>query len=74
MKSFEEYLRDDVWEPEGVLDDDMPDAFESWLEGIDVNEIMEYAEDYGLEIWKKAYITGEQDAYNEVNRLASNPN
>ena len=47
MKTFEKYLEEDVWEPEGVLDDDMPDAFEAWLEGLDTQEVMDYAEQYG---------------------------
>lgn len=47
MKTFEKYLEEDVWEPEGVLDDDMPDAFEAWLEGLDIQEVIDYAEQYG---------------------------
>lgn len=46
-KTFEEYLRDDVWEPDGVLDDDMPDAFDTWCAKLDVQEIMDYAEEWG---------------------------
>ena len=47
MKTFEKFLEEDVWEPEGVLDDDMPDAFESWLVGQDIDEIINWADMYG---------------------------
>jgi hypothetical protein len=52
MKTFEKYLEEDCWEPEGVLDDDMPDAFEAWLEGLDTQEVMDYAEEWGKELQK----------------------
>lgn len=48
QQSFESYLIDIHNEifPE-ILDDDQPDHFESWLESLDVAEVMEYAEEYG---------------------------
>lgn len=49
-QSFEEYLRDNAWEPEGVLDDDMPDAFDTWLSELDVSELIKYGEEYGKHI------------------------
>jgi hypothetical protein len=47
MKTFEKYLEEEVWEPEGVLDDDMPDAFEAWICDLDVAEVMDYVEEWG---------------------------
>jgi hypothetical protein len=73
-QTFEQYLMNDVWEPEGVLDDDIQDAFEAWLEGVDVAQVMEYAEDYGNKLYRQAYIEGGIDMVNETNSLASNPN
>jgi len=48
MKTFEEYLRDNVWEPEGILDDYMPDAFDNWCAELDVQEVMDYADDTNI--------------------------
>lgn len=53
MKTFEKYLEEDVWEPEGVLDDDMPEAFDAWLEQLDVQEVMDYAQEWGDEFRKE---------------------
>ncbi len=53
MKTFEKYLEEDIWEAEGVLDDDMPDAFESWLEELDTQEVIDYADQYGQNIIKQ---------------------
>lgn len=47
IQTFEKWLEEEQWEPEGVLDDDMPDAFEAWLEGLDTQEVMDYAEEWG---------------------------
>lgn len=43
---FESYLQSKFAEEEpAVLDDDMPDAFDHWLSGLDVAEVMEYAQE-----------------------------
>ena len=47
INSFEDYLRDYCWEPEGVLDDDMPDAFDAWLAEISQEFLIDLATDYG---------------------------
>lgn len=70
QQSFEKYLEENVWEPEGVLDDDMPDAFEDWLTGLDVAEVMEHAENWGA----KEYEKGCYNTANEANSLANKPN
>lgn len=57
MKTFEQYLMNDVWEPEGVLDDDMPDAFDAWCAELDVQEVMDLAEIHG----EKMYMQGKED-------------
>lgn len=64
MKTFEEYLRDNVWEAEGILDDDMPDAFEGWLGALDTQEVMDLADDYGRSMWFK----GSRNAIIELNK------
>jgi len=51
MKSFEEYLEDVCFElyPE-MLDDDMPDFFDIWLEKQDVESLLVYSEGWGRHI------------------------
>jgi hypothetical protein len=45
MKTFEKYI-ESRWEPEGVLDDDMPDAFDSMLGELDGQEYIDFADEY----------------------------
>lgn len=59
-QTFEQYLERDVWEAEGVLDDDMEDAFNNWLSELDVQEVADFAEDYG----KKCYLEGIESGNN----------
>ena len=51
MKSFEQYLADQCFElhPE-ILDDDMQDFFEGWLEKQDVESLLVYSEGWGRHI------------------------
>jgi hypothetical protein len=51
MKSFEQYLEERCFElyPE-ILDDDMPDFFEGWLEKQDVESLLVYSEGWGRHI------------------------
>lgn len=52
MKTFEEFLEDKfVKIAEGMLDDDLPDAFDNWLGTLDGDEYMEYAQQYGEKCW-----------------------
>ncbi len=44
---FENYLQEQFMKDEPqVLDDDIPDAFDAWLETKDVNDIIEYSGKY----------------------------
>ena len=44
---FEEYLQEQFMDLEPqVLDDDLPDAFDSWLEQLDNQEIIDYGQKY----------------------------
>jgi hypothetical protein len=47
---FEEYLRKICFEqnPE-ILDDNMPEFFESWLSCFDYEDLKKFAEDYKIE-------------------------
>ena len=58
MKSFAQYLEDRCFElhPE-LLDDDMPDFFEDWLEKQDVESLLVYSEGWARHI--KYYILRE---------------
>ncbi len=51
MKTFEQYLEDVCFEENPtVLDDDMSDFFEGWLERQDVASMMIYGDGYGRHI------------------------
>jgi hypothetical protein len=71
-QTFESYLEQVA--PSEVHTNNSPEGFERWVENLDVAEVMAFAEDYGVEIYKQAYIKGGSDTLNEVNSLASNPN
>lgn len=67
MQTFEEFLQE-VWTPVGVLDDDMPDAFDNWLSNLDGEEYIRYADKYGKDCYedaqsnlRKAMIDAESD-------------
>lgn len=47
MKTFEDYLKNIHAQEYHGVDDDMPDAYDAWVGGLDVGEVMEYAEDWG---------------------------
>lgn len=51
--NFEDFLRSDCCEYEGILDDDMPDAFDAWISDIDTQEVMDYADKYAENILKQ---------------------
>jgi hypothetical protein len=46
LTTFEEFLEEYFSENDGrmFLDDDLPDAYESWLENLESGELMELAE------------------------------
>jgi len=46
---FEEYLKDKHAEGYNGTDDDMPEAFDSWLSELDGEEYISYAEDWKFE-------------------------
>ena len=56
METFEKWLEEYKWEPEGVLDDDMPDAFEAWICELEVAEVMDFAEEWG----EKRFLDGKE--------------
>ena len=48
FKDFEDYLMTVFAEGDGatVLDDDLPDSFDWWLQGLDCNDFIRYADIY----------------------------
>lgn len=68
LQTFEDFLGERC--PSELQTNNSPEGFERWLEGQDVNDIMEYADDYG----GKCYKAGKVDAYNEANELAKTIN
>lgn len=57
QRTFEDFLGD--WHAENYhgTDDDMPDAFDTWLGELDGEDYIKYAELYGQE----QYIAGKQE-------------
>lgn len=47
MKTFEEYLQEVHAADYHGTDDDMPGAFDYWLSELQIDEIIQYAEDWG---------------------------
>lgn len=47
MKTFEQYLQEQHAKDYTGTDDDMPDAFNNWLDTLDQFEIIAYAEEWG---------------------------
>lgn len=47
--SFKNYLEREFAGGEGrmILDDDLSDAFDGWLQNLDVDEFVKYGEQYG---------------------------
>ena len=54
IETFEQFLQDRHIETEpAVLDDDLPDAFNDWLTRLDVDEWLEYGQEYAKSILPK---------------------
>lgn len=45
MQTFEQFLSAKFFEDYHGTDDDSPDAFDNWLSNLDVQEILDYAEE-----------------------------
>lgn len=54
---FEDWLKDN-YEPDGVLDDDLSDSFDNWLGSLDGEEYIEYADEYGKEMFLRGQKVG----------------
>jgi len=53
-QSFEDYLCEMHANQYIGLDDDMPDNYEGWIERLDVQEVIDYAEKWGEKIIKNS--------------------
>ena len=51
--NFEDYLRQIHAKHYKSIDDDMPDAYEAWLASLDTVQLIELADEFGLEITKE---------------------
>lgn len=49
MLTFEQFLQKQ-WPAEGVLDDAMETAFYKWLDELQVDELIDYGDEYGAYI------------------------
>jgi len=50
--NFEGYLQDIYIESEHPLDDMIPDGFADWIDGADIQDIIDYAQKYAEKIYK----------------------
>jgi len=47
MKNFEDYLKEKHYEENPqVLDDDLPDSYDSWLTDLPVDDLIKHADEY----------------------------
>lgn len=53
MYKFEDYLKEVHAKQYHGLDDDMPDDYENWLSELGLEDVIEYANDYGKVCIKK---------------------
>lgn len=51
MKTFEDYLRDIHAENYMGTDDDMPEAFDDWVDTLSAMEVWAHAGNYGREMY-----------------------
>lgn len=47
VKTFEDFLIDKFAEEYTGLDDEMPDAFDNWLQELNCDDWLQYGEEYG---------------------------
>ena len=50
---FIDYLQEQHAKDYTGLDDDMPDAFNDWLENMSTDEVIEHSEEWGKKLIKK---------------------
>lgn len=46
MKTFEEYLKEKHSETYMGTDDSMPEAFDNWVSGLDIDDTIDYADNF----------------------------
>lgn len=63
-QSFEDYLKEIHAGTYNGTDDDMPDAFDNWEP--DVDEVIAYAQDWGLGVFKEGIEKGRYDLICEI--------
>jgi len=52
-KSFDEYLQAKHFEENPqILDDDLSEAFDDWIDNLDIQKLIDYAEDWGSKLIK----------------------
>lgn len=49
-KPFEQFLQEKCASDYMGTDDDMPDRFDGWLANMDVQEVIDYAEEWGSQL------------------------
>ena len=65
-RDFEQYLQFKFLEDEPqVLDDDIPDAYESWIVEQDIDDVIKWADEYGNEKFMDG-IESARDILNDI--------
>jgi len=57
-QSFEDYLGDIHAEDYMGTDDNMSDAFDTWVSNLDAQELIDHAENYGHKVYFEGYELG----------------
>ena len=70
--TFEDYLQEKHADQYVGLDDDMPDDFNDWLMNLDVDELLDYGEKYGVKIrhegWKAGWDECKEQVFNNLKK------
>ena len=66
-QTFDEFLHDRFIGGYSGIQDDCEDAFDYWLSHLDVQELIDYAEDYGEQQYKQAKL----ELIDELNPLVN---
>lgn len=61
MKTLEDYLQHIFETTEYYTSDDMSDQYDSWIESLDADEVMQFAEEF-IKTIHETYLTKIQDA------------
>ena len=68
-QTFEEYLLEVA--PSGVHTNNSPEGFERWESELDVQELEDYAQEYGNKMYAEAFMAGQKAGMDTANQIMS---